>query len=106
MNTIPVTLRDATLSISGEIYMLMHGCLTVANAKKIILTRLDLANQLTNNHIVLLFHLRGYSPKFASSPFYASGTGFVPVSDDNNLESFLKGPTVIEFILLIERNSS
>jgi hypothetical protein len=112
MNRIQVTVRAAHLSMSGEFhmsmsgerYMFVHGSLTVAQVKEIILTRFNLANKLTINHIVLIFLLQEYPVKFASSPFNASGTGLVPVSDDKRLETFLKGPSVIAF-LLFERNS-
>lgn len=101
MSTIQVTVSSVDKSDPRKVCVVVPGSLSVQDAKIMILEHLRLAKTLSINEIVLLFR-SSVKPhvKYASSPYSGLSKDWSLVLDDRTLESFLHGPSIIQFILL------
>jgi len=100
MTTIQVTVRCANKSIPGEVRVVVPGSLSVREAKTMILEHLRLAKTLSVDNVLLLFRSE-VNPhlKYATSPYSDTDMDWLPVLDETRLGSFLKGPSIIQFLL-------
>lgn len=100
MTSLHVTVSFLNKSTPGEVSLDVNGRLSVAEVKTMILEHLRLAKTLSIKQIVLLFCSEANIDRnYASSPFSGAQKVWLLVFDEDTLESFLEGPTLIEFKL-------